>query len=87
MVAPSDMMDGRIGAIKRALVSNGYGNRCSLMAYSAKFASGLYGPFRCAHPRRASFHPVSDLRTGMPLALHLPLAIANAISCRPMREV
>lgn len=48
MVAPSDMMDGRVGAIKQALVDNGFGNRCSLMAYSAKFASNMYGPFRCA---------------------------------------
>ena len=47
MVAPSDMMDGRVGAIKQALVAAGLGNRCTLMAYSAKFASGLYGPFRC----------------------------------------
>jgi porphobilinogen synthase len=72
MVAPSDMMDGRIGAIKDLLVKeglyprcrrplvfffrmsdsltvclpSGYGNKCLLMAYSAKFASGLYGPFR-----------------------------------------
>ncbi|GAA5931452.1 hypothetical protein JCM3775_006857, partial [Rhodotorula graminis] len=46
MVAPSDMMDGRVGAIKQALVDNGFGNRCSLMAYSAKFASNMYGPFR-----------------------------------------
>lgn len=47
IVAPSDMMDGRIGAIKQALVDNGFGNRCSVMSYSAKFASGMYGPFRC----------------------------------------
>ena len=45
-VAPSDMMDGRIRAIKRKLIDAGYGNRCTLMSYSAKFASGLYGPFR-----------------------------------------
>ncbi|KAF8135832.1 hypothetical protein EV363DRAFT_1321784 [Boletus edulis] len=44
-VAPSDMMDGRIRAIKRSLVDAGFGNRCTLMSYSAKFASGLYGPF------------------------------------------
>ena len=49
-VAPSDMMDGRIKAIKRKLIDNGSGNRCLLMSYSAKFASGLYGPFRCALP-------------------------------------
>ena len=47
-VAPSDMMDGRIKAIKRALIDAGLGNKCTLMSYSAKFASGLYGPFRDA---------------------------------------
>ena len=46
MVAPSDMMDGRVGVIKDALVRHGFGTRCTLMAYSAKFASALYGPFR-----------------------------------------
>jgi len=45
-VAPSDMMDGRIKAMKRKLIDNGYGNKCTLMAYSAKFASAMYGPFR-----------------------------------------
>ena len=55
IVAPSDMMDGRIGAIKYALVSNGYGARCTLMAYSAKFASNLYGPFRDAAGSAPSF--------------------------------
>ncbi|TFK73946.1 tetrapyrrole biosynthesis, porphobilinogen synthase [Pluteus cervinus] len=47
-VAPSDMMDGRIKSIKRSLIDAGYGNRCTLMSYSAKFASALYGPFRDA---------------------------------------
>lgn len=47
-VAPSDMMDGRIKAIKRGLIDAGFGNKCTLMSYSAKFASALYGPFRCA---------------------------------------
>ena len=46
-VAPSDMMDGRVLAIKRMLIDSGYGNQCTLMSYSAKFASSLYGPFRC----------------------------------------
>jgi len=45
-VAPSDMMDGRIRAIKRALIDNGLSNKCTLMSYSAKFASAMYGPFR-----------------------------------------
>lgn len=47
MVAPSDMMDGRIAAIREALDSQGYEN-IPIMAYSAKFASGFYGPFRDA---------------------------------------
>ena len=45
-VAPSDMMDGRIKGIKRGLIDAGFGNKCTLMSYSAKFASALYGPFR-----------------------------------------
>jgi len=45
MVAPSDMMDGRVGAIRRALDDNGFYN-LPIMAYSAKYASGFYGPFR-----------------------------------------
>jgi porphobilinogen synthase len=45
MVAPSDMMDGRVGAIRRALDENGFYN-LPIMAYSAKYASGFYGPFR-----------------------------------------
>jgi len=46
-VAPSDMMDGRIGAIRRLLEEEGYPNT-GIMAYSAKYASGFYGPFRDA---------------------------------------
>ena len=45
MVAPSDMMDGRVGAIRQALDSEGFANT-PIMAYSAKYASGFYGPFR-----------------------------------------
>lgn len=47
IVAPSDMMDGRIGAIRKALESNTFTNTC-IMAYSAKYASAYYGPFRDA---------------------------------------
>ncbi|MGB8315833.1 MAG: porphobilinogen synthase [Aestuariivirga sp.] len=47
IVAPSDMMDGRIGAIRKALEAHGHGN-VQIMAYSAKYASGFYGPFRDA---------------------------------------
>ena len=45
MVAPSDMMDGRVGAIRQGLDQEGYPH-IPIMAYSAKFASGFYGPFR-----------------------------------------
>ena len=47
VVAPSDMMDGRIGAIRTELEASGYIN-CLIMAYSAKYASHFYGPFRDA---------------------------------------
>ncbi len=47
IVAPSDMMDGRVGAIRRALDANGFGH-VQIMAYSAKYASAFYGPFRDA---------------------------------------
>ncbi|AJP42757.1 MAG TPA: porphobilinogen synthase [Alteromonas australica] len=47
IVAPSDMMDGRIGAIRHALEQGGFINTC-IMAYSAKYASSYYGPFRDA---------------------------------------
>src|SRR3954452_9099819 len=45
LVAPSDMMDGRVGAIRTALDEEGFGDT-PIMAYSAKFASAFYGPFR-----------------------------------------
>ena len=45
MVAPSDMMDGRVGAIREGLDKTGF-SHIPIMAYSAKFASGFYGPFR-----------------------------------------
>ena len=45
VIAPSDMMDGRVGAIRDALDENGYEN-IPIMAYSAKYASAFYGPFR-----------------------------------------
>jgi porphobilinogen synthase len=45
MVAPSDMMDGRIGAIREALDANGF-DQTGIISYAAKFASVFYGPFR-----------------------------------------
>lgn len=47
IVAPSDMMDGRIGAIRKALEENGF-IHTNILAYSAKYASSYYGPFRDA---------------------------------------
>lgn len=47
IVAPSDMMDGRIGAVRSALEKSGYRNT-RILAYAAKYASSFYGPFRAA---------------------------------------
>ena len=47
IIAPSDMMDGRVGVIRRSLDAAGFADR-TLLAYSAKFASAFYGPFRDA---------------------------------------
>ncbi|MEE8532609.1 MAG: porphobilinogen synthase, partial [Alphaproteobacteria bacterium] len=47
IIAPSDMMDGRVGAIRRALDEEGH-ERVRIMAYAAKYASAFYGPFRDA---------------------------------------
>jgi porphobilinogen synthase len=54
MVAPSDMMDGRVAAIRAALDAEGYSDT-PIMAYSAKYASGYYGPFRDAADSAPAF--------------------------------
>lgn len=54
MVAPSDMMDGRVAAIRKELDANGY-TGTPIMAYSAKFASSFYGPFRDAAESAPAF--------------------------------
>jgi porphobilinogen synthase len=54
MVAPSDMMDGRIGAIREGLEQHGF-TKVGIMAYSAKYASCFYGPFRDALDRAPGF--------------------------------
>lgn len=54
MVAPSDMMDGRVGRIRQVLDQNGFVST-PIMAYSAKYASGFYGPFREAAGSAPSF--------------------------------
>jgi porphobilinogen synthase len=60
MVAPSDMMDGRIGAIRRALDAAGHTD-VQIMSYAAKYASGFYGPFRDAIGTNATL--TGDKRT------------------------
>lgn len=54
MVAPSDMMDGRVAAIRARLDANGFANT-PIMAYAAKFASSFYGPFRDAADSAPAF--------------------------------
>lgn len=59
MVAPSDMMDGRIGAMRKALDENGF-EKMPIMSYAAKYASAFYGPFRDAAESAPKF---GDRRT------------------------
>jgi len=59
-IAPSDMMDGRVGAIRKGLDDAGLGHT-RIMAYSAKYASGFYGPFRDAVGSKAAL--LGDKRT------------------------
>lgn len=54
IIAPSDMMDGRVAAIREALDENGFIN-VSIMSYAVKYASGYYGPFRDAADSAPSF--------------------------------
>lgn len=54
IIAPSDMMDGRVGAIRLALDEKGF-YKIPIMAYSAKYASGFYGPFRDAADSAPTF--------------------------------
>ena len=59
IVAPSDMMDGRVGAIRRELDSRGF-QQVAIMSYAAKYCSGFYGPFRDAADSAPKF---GDRRT------------------------
>jgi porphobilinogen synthase len=54
IIAPSDMMDGRIGAVREALDSSGF-EQTPILSYAAKFASGFYGPFREAAESTPAF--------------------------------
>jgi porphobilinogen synthase len=60
VIAPSDMMDGRVGAIRAALEAGGHTN-VQIMAYAAKYASAFYGPFRDAVGSNATL--IGDKRT------------------------
>ena len=60
VIAPSDMMDGRVGAIREALDHAGFG-QVQIMAYTAKYASAFYGPFRDAIGTSATL--IGDKRT------------------------
>ncbi|XP_070515809.1 endoplasmic reticulum chaperone BiP isoform X3 [Cardiocondyla obscurior] len=55
IVAPSDMMDGRVSAIKQGLAAAGLSNKVAVLSYAVKFASGLYGPFRDASQSAPKF--------------------------------
>src|SRR5205085_1542359 len=76
-VAPSDMMDGRIGAIRRALDERSMSD-VGIMAYSAKYASGFYGPFREAAESAPQF---GDRRTYQMDPANVREALSRAVSC------
>jgi porphobilinogen synthase len=59
IVAPSDMMDGRIGAMRQALEKNGF-DHVAILSYAAKFASAFYGPFRDAAESAPSAEMAAD---------------------------
>ena len=78
-VAPSDMMDGRIGAIRTALDEAGHG-QTGILAYSAKFASAYYGPFREAVGSKAAAGTASlDKRTYQLNPANVREAMADAM--------
>ncbi|MDO4427448.1 MAG: porphobilinogen synthase [Moraxella sp.] len=79
VISPSDMMDGRIGAIRSALESGGFVNT-AIMAYSAKYASAYYGPFRDAvgssgnlkgHKKQYQMNPANRLEALREVALDI----------------
>ena len=62
IVAPSDMMDGRVLAIKNILAEHGYGGKVPVLSYAVKFSSSFYGPFRDAAKSAPAF---GDRKVGM----------------------
>lgn len=77
-IAPSDMMDGRIGAIRATLDTMGY-DEVSIMSYSAKFSSQLYGPFRDACHSAPKSGGLKNRKTYQMDAANLNDAIASAL--------
>lgn len=65
IIAPSDMMDGRVGAIRKTLDSNGF-EETPIMAYSAKYSSGFYGPFREAAESKPQFGDRKSYQMNVP---------------------
>ncbi len=89
IIAPSDMMDGRVAAIRAALDADGFGE-VPIMAYSAKFASAFYGPFREAAgstpshgDRRAYQLDPANAREALREALHDVAEGADVIMVKP----
>jgi porphobilinogen synthase len=81
-VAPSDMMDGRVGAIRNILTANGL-DRTVLMSYAAKFHSSFYGPFRVA----AGSAPKGDLKLTDRASYQIDPARANDAALSVQRDV
>jgi porphobilinogen synthase len=77
-IAPSDMMDGRIAAIRKNLDEHGYDDR-SIMSYSAKFSSQFYGPFRDACHSAPAGDGLKDRKTYQISSMNLQDAIASAL--------
>ena len=77
LISPSDMMDGRIGAIREALDENGFEN-LPIMSYSAKYASGFYGPFREAAGSTPSLGDRRSHQLILPIAMK-QCALSSAI--------
>ena len=63
VVAPSDMMDGRVAAIRQELDQHGFSDT-PILSYAAKFASAYYGPFRDAAESRAQIRGPAELPNG-----------------------
>ena len=79
LVAPSDMMDGRVGAIRAALDGAGFAE-LPIMAYAAKYASALYGPFRDAAESTPAFGDRRDYQMDPPNAEEALREVAHDIA-------